>query len=142
MTIKMRLDTAGLRALIADNPELEVQIGAEVLRNIADYLKAERVEKAVERKLNTVLGDMVSRSWSGGGYRTTITNTDFKQAANAIVKEFVEHHAQHVLQTMATDIVRAVVKDIKAGLVKELHEKIAELITPETARAILLEALK
>lgn len=31
MSIKMRLDTDGLRALIADNPELEIEIGKEVL---------------------------------------------------------------------------------------------------------------
>lgn len=138
MTIKMRLDTAGLRALIADNPELEVEIQNTVLKNI----QKEQIENAVAQRIEGCLTSMCERKGWYGNWSYTVKDNGLKQAIFAVVEEQAKLYFTTIVQeTVNTAVQRAVTK-AKSDMMLELKGALLATITPQMAREILLEALK
>lgn len=141
MTIKMRLDTAGLRALIAENPELEVEIGQEVLKNIRDDVVGQQVSAAVTRITDQVVRGMVERE--GGYYSQKYVVKDpnvLKAIQDAVAAISVEAVTASVESTAATAVGKIIARE-KEVLREEMRTRLRELLTPEMARKILMEKI-
>lgn len=135
MTIKMRLDTDGLRALIKDNPEIELEIGQAVLKNI----EADAIKRRVEAQIEACLKGMVKNEGSSWQPRYVPVDKQFVALIQKVVVEAVQHFTseglkQHV-ETLASNAVR--IEANYAG--KELKEILRTLITPEMAKEIVRE---
>lgn len=135
MTIKMRLDTEGLRALVKDNPDVELEIGRAVLNNI----KADQIKNAVEGQIEACLKGMVKNEGSSWQPRYVPVDKQFTALIQKVVVEAVQHFTseglkQHV-ENLASNAVR--IEANYAG--KELKEILRQLITPEMAKEIVRE---
>lgn len=137
MTIKMRLDTAGLRALIADNPELEVEIGQEVLKNI----RQDAVQGAVMAQIEAILKGKCTQSGWGSSLKYTINDPKLKAAVAATVNEAVKAELDVVLKQVLDDRVALITNQLRRTLTDEVRGMIAATITPEMAKEILMEKL-
>lgn len=137
MTIKMRLDTEGLRSLIASNPELEVEIGKEVLANI----KRETVHLQVEDLVSKILWGRVDKS--GTYYAPVYSIKDVK--LQRVIDAAVENAAQNKLQSTIDAMVEAAlarrIGAIREKLQEELVASMQELLTPEMAQQLMKEKL-
>lgn len=137
MTIKMRLDTDGLRALIKDNPELELEIGKEVLKNI----KQDQVQGAVMAQIEAVLKGKCSSSGWGSTMKYTVNDPKLKAAIAATVSEAVKAELDIALKHVLEDRVALVTDQLRRTLTNEVRGMIAATITPEMAKEILMEKL-
>lgn len=138
MTIKMRLDTEGLRALIAENPELEIEIGREVMNNIKDDV----LYKGITERINTVLSAMVVSRGMYHNRQYEIRDQNFLDAVGAVVKSVVESKTEALLAMEIQSQVAANMTRIRQDLKSEVRGMITQAITPEVAREVLLAALK
>lgn len=136
MTIKMRLDTEGLRALIADNPTLQVEIGNEVMNNI----KADFLSQAVNDRINACLDKMCPREngWQPG---RIIKDERIREAIYSVVKAEVKDMLKEAVEdavSKATSIIDLRVRQEVKAVAKEV---ILESLTVADAKAILMEKL-
>jgi len=137
MTIKMRLDTEGLRALIKENPQLEIEIGKEVLNNInTDTIKG-KIEGQIESCLKGLVQN-AGTSWTPRWVAKAPELTQaVKDAAQVVINEQLE-------ASIARAVEQAVGREIgvqTARLRREMLDAIRELITPEVARDIVREKI-
>lgn len=135
MTIKMRLDTDALRALIKDNPEVELELTQAVLNN----LKIDVLKKGIESQIEACLKGMVKNEGSTWQPRYVPQDKKFVELIQKVVIEAVtaftsEGLKQHVEQ-LASNAIR--IEANYAG--KELKEILRGLITPEMAKEIVRE---
>jgi hypothetical protein len=137
MTIKMRLDTAGLRALIADNAELEVEIGNEVLKNIRSDVVQSNVDDAVKRAVNEMLKD--NGYWANPRY--TVKDPNMLKAIDNVVKTTIEASMDKALAEKVQSLVSQAVQTEQSRLRSELKGILQGVITPEMARELLIMAL-
>ncbi|CUR44359.1 hypothetical protein VCM_00157 [Pseudomonas phage VCM] len=137
MTIKMRLDTDGLRALIASNPELEVEIGKEVLNNIS----SDQIKSKVEAKIDAVLKTMVTQEGTYYQPRYVIKDKQLLEAIAAASKAAVTTAIDEALKLQIADTVMSAVESERTRLRFELKGLLKEFCTPEMAREILREKI-
>ena len=143
MTIKMRLDTAGLRALIKDNPEIELEIAQNVQDNIRDDL----VKKGIDGALERALAELVYVS--GWGLHKTVTmNHSIKQAVNDMILEHIEENAERFVKAKLYDLVRVVFEEERKKLQKDLEamqgllqDAMRSSVTKEFAEDLIKEKL-
>lgn len=135
MSIKMRLDTDALRAVIENNPEVEIEIGKAVLNNI----KADVIKNRVEGQIEACLRGMVKNEGSSWQPRYVPADKQFTALIQKVVIEAVQHFTSEGLklhvEQLAKDAVR--IETNYAG--KELKEILRGLITPEMAKEIVRE---
>jgi hypothetical protein len=137
MAMKLRLDTEGLRALIAGNPELEIEIGKEVLNNItSDQIKAK-----VEGRIDEVLRTMVTQEGTYYQPRYTIKDKKFLEAISAASKVAVEGAIDNALKDQIATAVYSAIETERNRLRVELKSLLKELVTPEMARDIMREKI-
>lgn len=133
--MKLRLDTDGLRALIADNQELELEIGQAVLNNI----KADAIQSRVEGQIEACLRGMVKNEGSSWAPRYVPVDKQFTTLINKVVIEAVQHFTQEGLKAHVESLARDAVR-IEANYAgRELKEILRTLITPEMAKEIVRE---
>lgn len=132
--MKLRLDTAGLRALIADNPELEVEIGREVLNNIRKDITESKVSQAIElavKGLTQTVGP-----WNN--QRHEIRDENFKRAVNGLVNEYAGERVKQVVEDIVTDRVQQLVHSHIRANIKDI---LREVVDADMAKQIMLEKL-
>jgi hypothetical protein len=137
MSIKMRLDTEGLRALIASNPELEVEIGKEVLNNIS----SDQIKSKVEAKIDAVLKTMVTQEGTYYQPRYVIKDKQFLAAISAASKVAVEGAIDEALKEHISGAVLQAVEAERIRLRVEFKALLKEIVTPEMARDIMREKI-
>lgn len=132
--MKMRLDTDALRALIKDNPEIELEIGQAVLKNI----EADAIKRRVEGQIEACLKGMVKNE---GGYPARYVPVDarFKELVNKVVVEAVTHFTTEGLKLHVEQLASNAVRIEANYAAKELKEILRTLITPEMAKEIVRE---
>lgn len=138
MTMKLRLDTEGLRALIAGNPELEVEIGQAVLSNI----KADAIQGRVQAQIEQCLKGMVKNE--GGTYyspRYVPVGKEFTALVNRVVVETVQAFANEGLKAHVADLASQAVRSERDKVGVELKAILRSLITPEMAKEIVREKI-
>lgn len=141
MSIKMRLDTAGLRALIADNPELEVEIGKEVLKNIKDGFVRETIEKALEGRVALIMSSFVENKGSRWQPKYVPVHEGFTQVVNTLVREVIKEESERILAERLQVAVDGAIQSAQISLARGLHAMLREQITPELAKEIIREKL-
>ncbi|UAV89900.1 hypothetical protein REC_30 [Pseudomonas phage REC] len=137
MTIKMRLDTEGLRALIAANPELEVEIGKEVVNNIRSDVVQKNVDEAVKRAVEGMLKD--NGYWANPRY--TVKDPKMLQAVDVVVKAAIETSLDKALAERVATMVSRAMDTEQARVRSELKGILQGMLTPEMARELLIMAL-
>lgn len=137
MTIKMRLDTAGLRALIADNEELQVEIGQEVLKNIRSDVVQKNVDDAVKAVVESMLKD--GGYWSNPRY--TVKDPNMLKAIDNVVKTTIEASMDKAVAEKVQSLVSQAVQAEQSRLRSELKGILQSVVTPEVAREILIMSL-
>ena len=137
MTMKLRLDTEGLRALIASNPELEIEIGKEVLNNItSDQIKAK-----VEGRINEVLKTMVTQTGTYYQPKFEVKDKQFLAAISAASKVAVETAIDAAIKENIATAVYGAVEAERTRMRVEMKALLKEIVTPEMARDILREKI-
>lgn len=137
MTIKMRLDTDGLRALIKDNPDIELEIGKEVLDNIS----TDQIKVKVEARIAEVLKGMVTNkgSWHAPSYE--IKDANLQKAIDAAVTTAVDAKVDQVIKDKIQSLVSTAMRVEREFLVRDAKKLLQELVTPEMARDVLREKI-
>lgn len=137
MTIKMRLDTEGLRALIASNPELEVEIGKEVLNNI----KADVIKSRVEGQIEACLKGMVKNEGTYYSARYVPVDKGFTELVRKVVVEAVTHFANEGLKQHVSDLAAQAIQKERVALHSDLKAILSNLVTPDMAKEIMREKI-
>jgi hypothetical protein len=137
MTIKMRLDTDGLRALIKDNPELEVEIGQEVLNNI----KADVIQNKVNAQIDACLKGMVKNEGSYYTPRYVPVDKAFKELICQVTVEAIGHYTTETLQATITELASVAHRRERDKIGNNLKDLLKDLVTPEMAREIIREKI-
>lgn len=135
--IKMRLDTDALRALIKDNPEIEVEIGKAVMDNI----KSDQLQGKVEAKIAEILKNMTENK---GDWRTpnhVIKCLEMKAAIKVIVNELVGVQIKETVDNLLDARVTQLLTRETERLRDDLREAMFELLTPEMAKELMREKL-
>lgn len=135
--MKLRLDTDGLRALIKDNPEIELEIGKEVLNNIS----TDQIKNKVEAQISTVLSGMVTNqgAWHNPSY--VIKDANLRKAIDAAVVTAVAEKVDQTIQDKIQSLVYSAIRVEREHLFKDVKAMIQSSITPEMAREILIMSL-
>lgn len=137
MTMKLRLDTEGLRALIANNPELEIEIGKEVLNNIS----SDQIKSKVEAKIDAVLKTMVTQEGTYYQPRYVIKDKQLLAAIAAASKAAVTTAIDEAIKLQIAETVLSAVEAERVRLRVELKALLKEIVTPEMAREIMREKI-
>lgn len=137
MTMKLRLDTDGLRALIKDNPELEVEIGAAVLNNI----KTDQIKAAVEGQIEACLKGMVKNEGTYYAARYVPIDKGFTTLVNKTVIEAVTHFANEGLKQHVASLAAEAIQKERIALHADLKVILRNLVTPEMAKEIMREKI-
>lgn len=134
-SMTLRLDTAGLRSLIQDNPEFEIEIQQAVMNNI----KADQIDNAIQAKLTSALNGMCTREgWSG---KVTITDPKFLDAIRIVVEDKVKEISDKVIKGAVQDLLTHERFRVQRELGATVKEAMLLTITPEMAKEILLAKL-
>lgn len=137
--MKLRLDTEGLRSLIKDNPEFEIEIQQAVMNNI----RQDQIEHGVRERINTVLRSMCVKKESGSWYNNKLKISDqfLLDAIRETVVQEVKEQATRVIQDTVHDVLIAE----RARFTKDMNTSVKEAmllaLTPEMAKEILLAKL-
>lgn len=135
MTIKMRLDTDSLRALIKDNPEVELELTQAVLNN----LKIDVLKKGIESQIEACLKGMVKNEGSSWSPCYVPADKKFTELIQKVVIEAVQAFTSEGLKNHVTQLAREAVRIETNYASKELKEVLRGLITPEMAKEIVRE---
>jgi DNA-binding FrmR family transcriptional regulator len=137
MTIKMRLDTDGLRALIKDNPELEIEIGREVLENI----QRDNIKERVQGQINACLKSMVHTGGNSWNPQYTATSPEMVKAVQAAAQHVIGGVLKEHLDGAIQERVNAMMRVEREMLFKNVKELLKDLVAPEMAKEILREKI-
>lgn len=137
MTMKLRLDTDGLRALIKDNPELEVEIGQAVLNNI----RTDQIKAAVEGQIEACLKGMVKNEGTYYAARYVPVDKGFTTLVSKVVVEAVTHFANEGLKQHVADLAAEAIQRERIALHADLKVILRNLVTPEMAKEIMREKI-
>lgn len=132
----MRLDTQGLRALIADNPEIEVELGKEVLNNI----KSDIIESNIKAVIDKCIDSHMEKE--GGYYSTKFTlSPKMRTLVESVVREHTLQLLENKIKSQAREMLMKEVINIRKELREEMKNNLKDLVTPEMAKEILKEKL-
>jgi len=136
MTMTLRLDTAGLRSMIAENPTFAIEIQQAVLNNI----RADNIQQAVIDRVNGCLDKMAPKE---GYYSTTRVIKDQKMldVINATVRAEVSVALKVAIEDAVSSATNAIDLRIRQEVKKVAKEVLLESLTAADAKAILLEKL-
>ena len=134
--MKLRLDTAGLRALIADNPEFEIEIQQVVINNI----KADQIENAVKARIEGYLQSLCHKS-SGWNPTYTVKDPGLERAIKAAVELAVKEFASPIIKGAIEDAIIAERVRLRNDMANIAKEALLLAITPEMAKEIMLAKL-
>lgn len=139
MTMTLKLDTGGLRALIADNPEFKLVITQAVTNNIKDDI----VKSGIDNKLRTILNELVETN----GWGTNVTHNWKSKEFKQLVYNMVQQLAGRTIEAAAQDAAGVYLatngqKFIAHGIQKLMNEQLDNLITEDVVRAALDKKLK
>lgn len=137
MTMKLRLDTDGLRALIKDNPELEVEIGQAVLKNI----KTDQIQLSVNAQIEACLKGMVKNEGSSWAPRYVPVDKQFTEIVRKTVVEAITHFATEQLKDHVEQLAMSAVRSERDKLGSDLRALLRSLVTPEMAKEIIREKI-
>lgn len=137
MSITLRLDTQGLRAMIEDNPSFKLDIQQAVVNNI----KNDHIEAAVRDRVALVLKGMATASGSYYSPKYTITDKGFLEAIAAASKVAVDASIDEAIKSRISAHVAQAVETEREVLRRELKSLLKELVTPEMAREIMREKI-
>lgn len=147
--ITIKLDTTGLRTLIADNPEFKVELMSAVMSNI----KSDLLTDSLEQKLKSVFSNMVSTSGWGSTLKYQWNNDQFRKIVEQTLKErtvevletaveksvskYLELHGQQFVRTQFTKMINEQLEGhinedfIRRALDKKLKAALAALVDQE-----------
>ncbi|WYN05111.1 hypothetical protein ISREJYDI_CDS0150 [Pseudomonas phage UNO-G1W1] len=132
--MKLRLDTAGLRALIADNPTFEVEIQKAVIDNI----KNDNIQQAVIDRVNGCLDKMAPRENYYGTARV-IKDPKLLEVINAAVRAEVKAALTQAVEDAVASATNAIDLRVRQEVKKVAKEVVLESLTAEDAKLILME---
>lgn len=136
MSMTLRLDTAGLRSLIEENPEFKIDLQKSVMDNI----NKDNMDDAIRNRLETVLRSMGT---GGNFYNRKITLTDpvLIEAMNSIVKTQVEKLSDEMVANIVNDKIQQRLIHVQSELRSTIKETMISVLTTEMAKEILLAKL-
>ncbi|UAV89631.1 hypothetical protein [Pseudomonas phage COT4] len=137
MTIKMRLDTEGLRALIKDNPEIELEIQQSVLNNI----KLDTIKRGVEAQIEACLKGLVRNEGSHWQPRYVPVDKQFTALMQKVVVEAVTAFTNEGLKQHVEEYAKNVVRIEASHVGKDLKAILQTLVTEDMAKEIMREKL-
>lgn len=132
--MKLRLDTAGLRAMIADNPELEVELGKAVLNNIRQDITEDKVQQTIDK----VLSGMVEKVGHWQNQRYEVRSDELKRAINGLVNEYAGDRVRQVVEDIVTDKVQQLVHAHVRANIKDI---LREVVDSDMAKQLVLDKL-
>jgi DNA-binding FrmR family transcriptional regulator len=134
--IKMRLDTEGLRAMIANNPEIEMEIGREVINNI----QMDSIKGKIEGQITACLRGMVQ---SSGGWNPTYSakSPEMIQAVKAAAESLINAVLSDKLDGIIATRVESALRIERDYLIRDVKKLMLELVTPDMARDIMREKI-
>jgi hypothetical protein len=132
----LRLDTAGLRSLIAENPAFSVEIQQAVLNNIRN----DNIQQAVVDRVNGCLDKMAPRESYYGSARI-IKDQKLLEVIHATVRAEVSESLKQAVEDAVSSATNSIDLRIRQEVKKLAKEIILESLTSADARAILLEKL-
>jgi hypothetical protein len=136
MSMTLRLDTHGLRSLIAENPTFAVEIQQAVLNNI----KNDNIQQAVIDRVNGCLDKMAPREnyYSQG---RVIKDAKLLEVINKAVQAEVSVMLKQAVDDAVSSATNAIDLRIRQEVKKVAKEVILESLTAADAKAILMEKL-
>lgn len=137
MTIKMRLDTEGLRALLKDNPGLEVEIGQEVTNNIKDDI----IKRGIDAKVEACLQGMMENAGSYYSPKWVAKDPKIKAAIKAAIEGEVRAELEDSIKTIANEIIVRELRAERERIGADLKSILRTLVTPEMARDVVREKI-
>ncbi|AHJ87290.1 hypothetical protein phiPsa267_034 [Pseudomonas phage phiPsa267] len=132
----LRLDTAGLRSLIAENPTFAVEIQQAVLNNI----KNDNIQQAVIDRVNGCLDKMAPRE-SYYGTARVIKDAKLLEVINNAVRAEVKAALTQAVEDAVSSATNAIDLRVRQEVKKVAKEVILESLTAADAKAILMEKL-
>lgn len=133
----LRLDTNGLRSLIADNPEFEIEIQNSVINNI----RQDVTENAVRERITSVLRDMSAREGNWYNSNLRIKDQQLIDAMKAVVSEHVSQITSSVIKDAVADLIAVERTRVARDMKESVRDAILLALTPEMAKEILLAKL-
>lgn len=137
MTIKMRLDTDALRALIKDNPQVEIEIGEAVMNNI----KADALEGKVAAKISEILKNMTVNKGDWRAPNHVIKCPEMQAAIKVCVNELVGVQIKETVDKLLDARVTQLLTRETERLRGEMRQALSDLLTPEMAKDLVREKL-
>lgn len=136
MSIKMRLDTDALRALIKDNPEIEIELGQAVLNNIT----TDAIKGKVNGQIDACLKGLV-KHLPGWPARYEAVDKNLVRVINDLVLDVIRTQTEVNIKNAVDDAVSQAVAAERKKFGTEIRALLKELITPEMAREIVREKI-
>lgn len=137
MIMTLRLDTAGLRQMIEDNPEFKIEIQQSVINNI----KSDNIEFAVRDRIASVLKDMAENTGNYYNPKIKIVDPVVLSAIKAAVEMVVKEMAGAAITNSVRDLIEQERTKLRAELKTAAREAVMLAITPEMAKEILIAKL-
>lgn len=144
--MKVIINAQGVRELIKDNPEIEVELG----KNAAD-----QVAQAIRRReanIENAVGNAISAACGRVGWGATTINKDIQSAISVLARQAVEkaipatvHETMSAafrkeIQDASQKIVDRVVAAVQDRVMRDLDERLDELITARLSKLSLTVA--
>lgn len=136
MAMTLRLDTPGLRAMIADNPTFQLEIQQAVINNI----KNDNIQQAVIDRVNGCLDKMAPKENYYGSARI-IKDQRILEVINATVKAEVKGMLKEAIDDAVANATSIIDLRVRQEIKKVAKEVILESLTVADAKAILMEKL-
>lgn len=137
MSMTLRLDTAGLRSLIEDNPEFKIEIQKAVLNNI----NQDNLDSAVTARLEALLSNMCSEEGSYYNKKLVAKDPKLVAALTECVREQAQLISAKVIQNLVEEKIAAEMVNSRKVLTATIKEIMITTLTPELAKEILLAKL-
>lgn len=137
MTIKMRLDTQSLRDLLEANPDLEIEIGKEVINNIKDDFIKRGIDAKIDEQLKTLMVN-TGTSWNP---KWVAKDPRIKEAIEVVLRTTAHATLADSIDRLVAERVNSLLIAERTRLALEIKANVAAAITPEIAREVLLAVL-
>lgn len=136
MSMTLRLDTAGLRSMIADNPTFAVEIQQAVLNNIRN----DNIQQAVIDRVNGCLDKMAPRE-PGWTNTRVIKDQRILDVINSTVRSEVQGMLKVAIDDAVLSATNAIDIRIRQEVKKLAKEVVFESLTAADAKEILMEKM-
>lgn len=137
MSMTLRLDTAGLRSLIEDNPEFKIEIQQSVMNNI----NRDNLDEAVRVRLELLLASMCTEEGSYYNRKLVAKDPKLVAALTECVREQAQLISANVIQNLVEARIAAEMVNAQKVLTATMKEIMITTLTPELAKEILISKL-